>query len=136
MYYEKYKGEHKKLMENPDVLALVTISVAMLSLVGNLLQYVFSPKNPKTNAELEVAQTLKTITEAYDSLFSNLRLEIEGYEEEQKLQVQVIEELRKVKVVLEKKIEKQEEQLKKQGEQLEVLRTELHVLRKEYTEKA
>jgi len=114
-----------------DQWIITTIAVALISLVGNLLQYIFYPKKSKSNAELEVAQTLRTITEAYDKLFMNLRLEIEGFEEELRLQNAVIDELRKIKDSLEEKADKQQRQLQAQNREIQRLKKQLASLQQD-----
>ena len=114
-----------------DQWIITTIAVALISLVGNLLQYIFYPKKSKSNAELEVAQTLRTITEAYDKLFMNLRLEIEGFEEELRLQNAVIDELRKIKDGLEEKADKQQRQLQAQNREIQRLKKQLASLQQD-----
>lgn len=125
-------------MTNDNLLQYVTVAVAIIvaiiSLLGNVMQFIVSPKAQKNTAQLELTQSIKTIAETYDKLLTSLNGRVAGFEEELKLNNKIIEELTKVKIDLEAKLIRQEELLEDQRKEIDKLKKELADLKKVITQ--
>lgn len=108
--------------------AVLTILVALLSLLGNVMQYFRSPKKPRTEEDVDLAQSINNITEAYDNLFNNMREHILSLETEIEERNKIIDELTQVKDVLRNKVEHQQRQLDKQERQITQLKKKVREL--------
>lgn len=105
-------------MDNTDKLVyLVTVIVALISLVGNSLQYFFPTRKTKRDTEFDMAKTLDSVTEAYDKLFNKLNERIIVLEAE----VLKCSELR----------DRMEERIKEQDAELERLKQMLSTIQKD-----
>jgi len=105
-------------MDSTTLLVVSTIVVAVISLLGNALQFIFPQMRGKTNRDFEMAQTLDSITDAYDKLFDNLKERIGILEEEVRGSQGLITELKAINKALEATVNKQIVLLDEQREEL------------------
>lgn len=98
-------------MDSDKILALVTLTVAFISLIGTSLQYVLPVKKPVSDKEFDMAKTLESITEAYDKLFKQLNDRIDVLEGEALENKKQILELTTLRITLEKRVIEQEREI-------------------------
>lgn len=99
---------------NNNLVYIITIIVAILSLVGNSLQYLFPTRKTKRDSEFDMAKTLDSVTEAYDKLFNKLNERIIVLEAE-------IMKCSEMRDKMEKRVKIQDEELARLNAMLTVL---------------
>lgn len=120
-------------MENNGdfLLTITTLAVALISLLGNALHYIFPTRRGKSEEEFDMAKTLESITGSYDKLFENLKEKILALEEEVRISKEVITELTAIKEALEIRVREQEKRLEEQTEELSKMKDTLDFLKQE-----
>jgi uncharacterized coiled-coil DUF342 family protein len=118
----------------------LTLTVALISLLGNFLQYVFPKARTTSEKSLDLAQTMNNVTDSYNVLLQNLREHISSLEEQVVKSNSVISELNEtidelysVRNILEERVSTQQKQLDTQRLQIDRLQRKLKEMGKEIT---
>lgn len=82
-------------MENTNNGIILTVLALVVSLIGNIAQYIWPTRKSKTDDESVVSSTIKNIAEAYTMTLKSLQDRIEKLEKESKSDKLVIEQLEK-----------------------------------------
>jgi chromosome segregation ATPase len=118
------------------LLAIITISVAVLSLLGTLLQYIFPVKLSKATEKSSIveqentkANTVNIISETYERLVNDINNRLTVLEEEVRMYKQENEVLERKNGELEIVVEEQGRRIQKYEKEIKNLKAQLKKMR-------